>query len=161
MGSATMRVQTERFGPIEVPEGKLIRMQKPILGFEDLETFILVEQDDFRPFMWLQSVERAELAFIVINPTLVCPDYRIEVHAKEVGDLLITKLAQVETYVIVTVPENPSDLSVNLQGPIVINTTNNFAKQLVLVNSNYSTRHRLLDPTDRTIGAPVYETAGV
>ncbi len=156
-----MHVQTDRFGPIDVPEGKLIRMQKPILGFEDLETFFLVEQDDFRPFMWLQSVDCPDLAFIVVNPTLVCPDYRIEVHAKEVGDLVITRLEQVETYVIVTVPDNPRDLSVNLQGPIVINTANNFAKQLVLVNSNYSTRHRLLDATETARTAPAYETAGV
>jgi flagellar assembly factor FliW len=140
-----MLVQTQRFGPIEVPEGKLIHLQKPILGFEDLSVFFLVEQDDFRPFMWLQSAEHEDLAFIVINPVLVYPDYRIEVHSKEVGDLCITRLEAVETYVIVTVPERPEDVSVNLQGPIVINTENNFAKQLVLVNSRYSVRHRLLD----------------
>ncbi len=147
-----MLVQTERFGPIEVPEEKLLRMQKPILGFEEIETFFLVEQDEFHPFMWLQSVERPDLAFIVVNPVTFFPDYRIEVHAKEVGDLCITDVAGVETYVIVTVPENPRDISVNLQGPIVINTENNNAKQLVLVNSEYQVNHRLMD-------APVGDTA--
>ena len=143
-----MVVQTERFGPIEAPEEKLIRLQKPILGFEGCATFFLVEQDEFRPFLWLQSADRPDLAFIVINPLLVRSDYRIEVHAEEVRDLEITSLRQVETYVIVTVPENPRDISVNLQGPIVINRGNNFAKQLVLVNSSYSVRHRLLPAAD-------------
>ena len=146
-----MLVQTERFGPIEVPEEKLIQLQKPILGFEELSTFFIVEQDDFRPFMRLQSAEREDLAFIVINPTLVFPDYRIEVHSKEVGDLCITNLDAVETDVIVTVPDNPDKVSVNLQGPIVINTDNNFAKQLVLVNSRYSVCHRLLNEQEANV----------
>jgi len=140
-----MQVQTERFGPIEVQNEKLIRMQKPILGFEELEAFCLVEQEDFSPFMWLQSIERPDIAFIVINPVLLFPDYRIEVHAKEVGDLCIESREHVETYVIVSVSDDPSDVSVNLQGPIVINTENNYAKQLVLVNSCYGVEHRLLD----------------
>lgn len=159
-GSANMLVQTDRFGPIQVPDTKLIRMQKPILGFEGLKTFFLVEQEDFRPFMWLQSTERADLAFIVVNPTLVCPDYRIEVHSKEVGDLEIQSLERVETYAIVTVPENPRDISANLQGPIVVNTQNNYAKQLVLVNSAYSVQYRLLDKTDTAVTAEVLESVG-
>lgn len=155
-----MLVQTERFGPLEAPEEKMIRLQKPILGFEGCETFFLVEQDDFHPFCWLQSAERSELAFIVVNPTLVCPDYRIEVHREEVRDLVITSPETVETYVIVTVPENPREISVNLQGPIVINTENGFAKQLVLVNSNYSVRHRLLTSVEKP-AARERETVGV
>lgn len=161
-----MLVHTERFGPIEVPETKLIRMQKPILGFENLETFVLVEQDDFHPFMWLQSVEQPELAFIVANPVVFFPDYRVEVHQKEVGDLLIDSLEHVEMYVIVTVPEDPEHISVNLQGPIVVNTDNNLAKQLVLVNSTYHHAHRLLDaPVSKAAStempAVTAETAGV
>ncbi len=144
-----MLVQTERFGPIEVPEEKLVRMRKPVLGFEEIETFFLVEQDEFHPFMWLQSVEQPDLAFIVVNPVTFFPDYRIEVHSKEVGDLEIDSLDRVETYVIVTVPEDPRTISVNLQGPIVINTENNYAKQLVLVNSEYQTCHRLMDVPSR------------
>ena len=147
-----MLVQTTRFGPIEVPEEKQIHLQKPVLGFEELSVFFLVEQDEFRPFMWLQSAEREELAFLVVNPVLVCPDYRIEVHSKEVGDLCVTRLDKVETYVIVTVPDDPREVSINLQGPIVINTENNFAKQLVLVNSRYQVRYRLLDEVE-TAGA--------
>ncbi len=149
-----MLVQTERFGPIEVPEEKLITMQKPVLGFEDMTTFFLVEQDEFHPFMWLQSVERQDLAFIVINPSMICPGYRIQIHANEIGDLVVTRPEKVETYVIVTVPEDPREISANLQGPILINTENNFAKQLVLVNSHYSVCHRLLDMVEETSQTP-------
>ena len=53
----------------------------------------------------------------------------------------IAELKSVETYVVVTVPEDPTKMSVNLQGPILVNTENGFAKQLVLVNSDYRVQH--------------------
>jgi flagellar assembly factor FliW len=59
----------------------------------------------------------------------------------------------VETYVIVTIGESPTEISANLQGPIMINTENNLAKQLVLVNSEYKIKFPLMSQT------PVGETA--
>jgi len=158
-----MLVETTRFGPIEVPDAKVIRMQKRILGFEHLETYCLVEQDGFHPFMWLQSVEDRDVAFIVVNPALFFADYRINVHYKEVGDLKIAALENVETYVIVSVSGEPREVAVNLQGPIVVNTENNFAKQLVLVNSDYKVCQRLMDERDfdREEARPVEEPVGV
>jgi flagellar assembly factor FliW len=50
--------------------------------------------------------------------------------------------------VIVTLAEDPNQISVNLQGPVLINTENNLAKQLVLVNSQYQVRHRILDSVE-------------
>ena len=41
------------------------------------------------------------------------------------------------------------DVSINLQGPVLINTENGFAKQLVLVNSDYEIKHNLIDAVDR------------
>jgi flagellar assembly factor FliW len=145
-----MKIQSERFGYLEIPDNKMIRMKKPILGFERLERFCLIEQDEFRPFMWLQAVDDPGVAFIVVNPLVFFPDYHIAVHSKEVADLRITSTEKVETYVIVTVPEKLKEMSVNLQGPIVINSENRLAKQLVLVNSSYQVQHPLMDVVETT-----------
>ena len=65
-----MIVNTFRFGPLEVPEDKLITMERPILGFEGFSNFCLIEIDDLAPFLWLQSTEDASVAFLVVNPVV-------------------------------------------------------------------------------------------
>lgn len=148
-----MIINSMRFGPLEVPENKVISMERPILGFESLQHFCLVEMDDLAPFHWLQSTEDPAVAFLVLNPIVFFPSYRIEINSKEIAELEVADVRSVETYVVVTIPEDPKEISANLQGPILINTENNRAKQLVLVNSSYAVRHSILEAVD-ALGAP-------
>ena len=60
--------------------------------------------------------------FIICNPTIFYPDYRIEVNPKELEELKIDDVKSIETYAIVSIPNNPKRMSINLQGPILINT---------------------------------------
>ena len=136
-----MIIDSVRFGQLEVPEDKIITMQRPVLGFEKLVNFCLIQREDMEPFHWFHSTEDPSVAFIVINPAIFHEDYRIEVNPKEIAELEIENLRDVETYAIVTVPEDPKKMSVNLQGPILINTENGYAKQLILVNSDYRVQH--------------------
>lgn len=140
-----MIIESVRFGQLEIPDDKIITMKRPILGFERLVSFCLVQREDMAPFHWLQSTEDPEVAFIVLNPAVFYEDYRIEVNPKEIAEMEIADLKSVETYAIVTVPEDPKKMSVNLQGPILINTENGFAKQLVQVNSDYRVQHFIVD----------------
>ena len=140
---------TLRFGSLEIPDEKIITMERPVLGFEQLSRFCLVESPEIAPFMWLQSCENPAVSFFVVNPVLLYPDYRIEVNSKEIAELRIAKVESVETYVIVTLADDPNQISVNLQGPILVNTENNLAKQLVLVNSHYQVRHFVLETPER------------
>jgi flagellar assembly factor FliW len=151
-----MLIQTERFGQLKVPDEKLIKMQKPILGFERLSVYCLVEEEEFRPFLWLQSIEDPSVAFIVVNPLVFFPDYRIEVHSNELAELMISRPDRVETYVVVTLPKDATRMSADLQGPVLINTENNRAKQLVLVNSDYRVKHSIFDALEDT-GEPAVE----
>ncbi len=138
-----MQIESLKFGILEVPDDKVIKMARPILGFEQLATFCLVERDDARPFMWFQSVEEPAVSFVVVNPAVFFPEYRIEVNPAEIAEISIQNLEMVETYVIVTIPENAEEMTANLQGPIIINTENCLAKQLILVNSDYQVQHQV------------------
>ena len=139
------KITTLRFGTVDVPEEKLITMERPILGFEQLTSFCLVDVPELAPFLWLQSTEEPAAAFLVVNPCVFYPSYRIEINPKEIAELRVALPRSIETYVIVTLADDPSQISVNLQGPILVNTENNLAKQLVLVNSQYQVRHLLSD----------------
>ncbi len=140
-----MKISTLKFGELEIPDDKIITMPKPVLGFESLTKYCIVERDDCQPFLWYQAVENPDVTFIICNPSLFFPDYRIEVNPKELDELRIKDVNKVETYAIVTIPANPDEMTINLQGPILINTENRLAKQLVLVNSNYNIKHSLMD----------------
>jgi flagellar assembly factor FliW len=140
-----MKIVTSRFGELEVNEDIIIRMTKPVLGFEQIREYVIVETEDFEPFKWMQSIEDPDLAFVVVNPLLFFPDYMIEVNPKEIEELMVEDLNDVLTYAIVTIPPDYTRMTANLQGPILINTRTNLAKQLVLVNSRHGIRHRLID----------------
>jgi len=139
-----MIVESTRFGTLEVPSDKVVRMEKPILGFESLSRFCLVEVEELNPFLWMQSTDNPSVAFLVVNPLVFYPDYRVKINSNEIAELKVSEAGSVETYVIVSVPDDPSKMSVNLQGPILINTENNLAKQLVLVDSEYRVKHYVM-----------------
>lgn len=142
-----MNITTSRFGALEIADNLIITMTKPILGFENLSRYVIVETDDFEPFCWLQSIDDPETAFVIVNPLLFFPDYTIEINPKEIEELLVCKSEDVLAYAIVTIPRDYTAMTVNLQGPILINSKTNMAKQMVLVNSKYKIKHRLLTDT--------------
>ncbi|RKX26773.1 MAG: flagellar assembly protein FliW [Candidatus Zixiibacteriota bacterium] len=143
-----MIIRSLRFGSLEIPEDKIIHMERPILGFEGLTSFCLIEMEELAPFYWFQSTENQAVAFLVFNPAILYPDYRIEINSQEIAELEVSEVSAVETYVVVTIPEDPREMSANLQGPILINNENNRAKQLVLVNSDYKVKHFMIEATE-------------
>jgi flagellar assembly factor FliW len=156
-----MVISTQRFGDIEIPDGKIITMPKPILGFEQLKKYCIIEREDCRPFLWYQSIDDPDVTFIIVNPLFFYPEYRIEVNPRELEELKIHNVELVETYVIVTVPADPRRMSVNLQGPIVISTDSCLAKQLILVNSDYRIKHYIMEETDEAEFEKTDEEAAV
>lgn len=144
-----MLLETRQFGPIEITHDDIIRFPKGILGFEELEQYVIIDHADSQPFRWLQCIEAPDLAFVVVNPLVFFPDYRVEVHAKEVVDIGVNNPRDVEILVIVTIPSQIEQMAVNLQGPILINTINRTAKQLVLTNSEYTVQHSITEQLSR------------
>lgn len=58
-------INSAQFGPLEINSGQILICDEPLLGFEHLREFVLLEHPQFRPFTWLQSLESPELCFIL------------------------------------------------------------------------------------------------
>ncbi len=137
-----MVIETSRFGKIEVDGDRLIRFPKGILGFPDDHQFALIQMGDESCFYWLQAAERAELAFVVCDPTLFVSDYQVPIKADELKEVGLEDPQGAQVFVIVN--KVGESLTGNLQGPLVINVETRVARQLVLSEKKYSTRHPLM-----------------
>ena len=73
-----MKIQTTRFGEIDIDESKIITFTEPILGFPDSKKFVLLDNAKSL-FKWLQSTENKELAFVMIDPLQIMDNYEVSV----------------------------------------------------------------------------------
>jgi flagellar assembly factor FliW len=137
-----MIIQTSRFGPLEVDGDRLITFEQGVLGFPNQKRYALIQTGEGSGFYWMQSVDRPELAFVVCDPQLFVSDYRAPVRSEELEKLDLTDPANAQVFVIVNKVDKL--LTGNLQGPLVINVETRAAKQLVLSDRRYSTRHPLM-----------------
>lgn len=142
-----MIIQTSRFGPLEIDETRLIRFPKGILGFPDQQEYALIQTAEESGFYWLQAVDRAELAFVVCDPRLFVPDYVVPVKLEELSQIGLSSPSDAQVFTIVNKVDDM--LTGNLQGPIVVNVETRQARQLVLSDRRYSTRHPLMNLSPR------------
>ena len=142
--TAVVKIETHRFGELEVKESDVITMEEGILGFPEFHRYVLTSNPDHSPFMWLQCVDDPELAFVVVDPFLFFPGYQVLIKPDEIKPLGLKSISDATILTIVVIPLNPMDITTNLRGPLVINPENNNAKQIVLIDDRYHTKHFLL-----------------
>ena len=142
-----MQIETTRFGKLEIDEKEIISMVEPIIGFPHTSSFVLLDHKTKKwitPFKWLQSVDDPALAFVLLPAQLVEPSYRVAITRDEAAKLKITEPTDAEVWVMLVIPPNePKKMTANLKAPVVINRKERLGKQLVLVDSQYSTKHRV------------------
>ena len=137
-----MLIQTTRFGPVEIDESRTLEFPAGLLGFSNFKKFALLQPDENGVFFWLQSTESADLAFVVTDPALWLPDYQANIRKEQMEDLGLSEISDAQVLVIVNKREQ--SLTANLQGPLVVNSANRRAMQLVLAEKKWSTRHELV-----------------
>lgn len=144
-----MKINTTRFGEIEVAEDKIISMPGGMIGFTDKKRFVIVQHKEDSPFFWYQSLDDPALAFVLTNPHFFLPEYSVDpkLLKRETGWALEKEdEADMELYVTVRIPPNqPEKMTANLIGPIVLNNREMQAVQLVLARSKFSHRHPLMN----------------
>jgi flagellar assembly factor FliW len=144
-----MQVKTTRFGEIEVKDQDVIKMPRGLIGFPELKSFVLLDHDKESPFKWFQSLDDGSIAFVLIDPLLFCPTYTVEVTEAEVSDLGLDSEQDAVISTIITMPSNPQHMTANLKAPLIFNLQNRTGKQVILSQSQYTTRHHVMDEMQR------------
>jgi flagellar assembly factor FliW len=120
-----------------------ISLPQGLFGFSQIRFMDLMFDKEELPFMWLREEEEDGLAFVVIEPGGVLPDYSLEIADGDINVLGITGPEDTMILNIVTLlPEQPSKISLNLVGPIIVNRKSLVGKQCIINNhEDYSARH--------------------
>lgn len=139
-----MKLDTLKFGEVEVNEDLIFNFIEPILGYEHLKKYVLIDYDPDSPFKWLQSIEDKEVSFPVTIPALFGINYTFMVPEDYTQMLKLNNIEDVLTINIANIPSgHPEKSTVNLLAPIVVNINNKDAIQMILQEGDYSVREKL------------------
>jgi len=139
-----MPMDLSRFGAVEHDWTMPLHMPAGLLGFPEVKEYLIVDPEPELPVKWLQARDELHLAFVITDPCALLPDYRVELTPLDLMDVEAHATIDLFLVAIVTLPrETTAYPTVNLQGPVLINRANGWAKQLVLVQGVYHTHHPL------------------
>jgi flagellar assembly factor FliW len=134
-------IETEPAATVAASE---VRLPMGLLGFEKMKDYLLIANPAEEPFGRLQVKGDASIAFVVLNPFLIVPDYHPDIPQVDVDFLGLTDAQDAMVLNIVTIHAHGA-ATMNLKGPIVINRNTGIGKQVVISNgADYSVQHPLL-----------------
>ena len=136
-----MKVETSRFGEVDIPEESMITFPEGLPGFEG-KRFFLVHSDENPMIHWLQSATQPQVAVMLMDPLLLDPNYEIEPRANELQPIAPGDPWEESVLIRVIVRRGPTDaeLYVNKFAPVLFNVEERLAMQLPLVGSPYGLR---------------------
>ncbi|MCR4579337.1 MAG: flagellar assembly protein FliW [Treponema sp.] len=139
-----MEIFSKAKGKIEVKEDRLITIPDGLFGFETYTKYALVDSD-YDPFLWLQSCEDPNLAFLIVDPFLISSDYETDIDDDYLAKIQVTKPEDIIIMTIVTVPHDGGAITANFQGPLVINKKNKKCVQAILSDNRWSTKVNIVE----------------
>ncbi len=142
-----MKLATRIFGEVEVEDNKIIEFPNGIIGFPDLKKFTLMhdEEQGSSTIKWLQSIDEPGFAMPVMDPLVVCPDYKPEIDKDKIEGIGELTDEDILVLVTVTVPHDLTKMTVNLMGPFIINVKDMKGAQCIVDNDDYPVKFPIYD----------------
>jgi flagellar assembly factor FliW len=141
-----VKIESTRFGAIEVPDDTILTFPSGMIGFGDLHRYSIVKQREDSVFLWLQSLDDGALAFPIVLPWVFYWDY--ELSDEDMRLLDVERADQISIYCVVRVTANVREATINLFSPVVVNNEDRTARQILNAVEGYSTRDPLFRSDD-------------
>ncbi|WP_342542738.1 flagellar assembly protein FliW [Paenisporosarcina sp. FSL H8-0542] len=145
-----MKIQTTRFGEIEVEDSSVITFNKGIPGFEEYMKYVLLPADENEesPFFFLQSIDEEEVNFFLVDPFSFFKEYNINLEEQMVDRLELKDPTDAIVLTTVTATGEIKDATTNLKAPLVINNNRHLGMQIVLDNKDYLIKQPLFQSAE-------------
>ncbi len=136
-----------RLGEREVSPDGIIYFPRGLVGLEDKREFALLSvREDPSPFLLMQCITDSGLGLLVADPYSFIDSYDVKIETADRRVLNVENIRQLAVLVTVTIPQDkPQDTTLNLQGPIVINTEARIGLQIPQTEAGYPTHFRPID----------------
>ncbi len=139
-----LTIATRNFGSITVRPDQVITITPGLVGFSGRRGFTLVEGHYDPPFLGFQCLEDPDLAFVLINPVHLLPDYRLHLPLGFQKGLGPCRPEDLQILVFLTIPRGkPEETTANLASPLIINPQTGRAKRIFIDNPDFSPQHRV------------------
>lgn len=138
-----MQIETKFHGQLTIQEEQTWTFPKGLPGFEDEKAFVLLPIEGNEVFQVLQSTKTAMIAFIVTNPFTLMDDYEFKIDEPTIDLLKIKDQSEVFILNVLSLKEPFEASTINLQAPLIFQTTVKKAKQMILNDNQYSMRHSI------------------
>ncbi|MEM7454041.1 MAG: flagellar assembly protein FliW [Planctomycetota bacterium] len=128
-----MKIQTTRFGAIQIEPDDILFFRSGLLGFEDCRHWVLLADADNEAVAWLQSMQHSDIALPVVSPRRFVQGYQVRLDPADVEVLQLTAAEQ--AYVLGVVSRDDHTLTLNLRAPLVINLDRRIGCQVITVDN--------------------------
>jgi flagellar assembly factor FliW len=147
------RIQTKCFGEVDYSPEAVFEFPQGMPGFETEHAFLFMNQPATYPLMFMQSLSRADLCFILLPVLAADPQYQLCVSDEDLATLCLPASKQpgigqdiLCAAMVCTGNAERPDPTVNLLAPIVVNLKGQIGIQAIQTPSRYSYRHPLITP---------------
>lgn len=121
-------LNTLYFGELEVPDENIINFKDGLLGFENLNKYVLVTDEDSDPIKWLLSVDEPSIGFPIIDPWYIYQNYNPGKSIDSDKDAV---------FCVVTLGNEDRNMTANLKAPVIIDIIAKEGKQIILPSEKY------------------------
>ena len=146
-----MLIETIRFGQVDIDETKVISFEEGLPGLEEYTRFAILNFEGSYPIIWLQSTENATICLPVVDSFKAIPDYSFDITDEDVQVLALAGPEDLHVISVLVIPETIERMTVNLTAPIIINTKNGCARQVILNNGDFNARFPVFTEITRLI----------
>lgn len=122
-----------------------------LFGFEQYKKYAITDSE-YVPFLRLQSLEDSGLSFLIVDPFAIFSTYEADIDDESLAKIDVKSPDDIVVMVIVTVPSDGSEITANLQGPLIVNKRNRLCAQVILSDSRWRTKHSIREALSS--GAP-------
>jgi flagellar assembly factor FliW len=138
-----MKIVTSQFGEIEFSEDTLIFFPRGAIGFENCHRFLVVDNDTYKPFKGLLSIDSEQAGFPVLNPFMINADF-----GKELPPVLLERILsadeKIDIFCVVNLNNDQGKATINLKSPIVIDYRLRQGEQIILDSENLPVAMQIL-----------------
>jgi len=141
---ATLDTAKQNLPLVQYSENSIIRFDEGLIGFSDCKSFVLLESEGIAPFRRLQSTERDDVGFLVLDTAYLTKEFPSLIPERDWESIGLTDPAARLAFVICIIGPTPAQSTANLQAPLIINYANMAGRQMIIGDTEFSSRHPLV-----------------